>query len=197
MICKVPTFFVLHFSLLTEVNTNLYTRLRLINIFNAVLIGVQYTLSFQWTNFGLRCLTEGNTNLYTRLRLINTHPHTASRKIQKRKTCYLAPVFSNLDSQVNIRLLVKKSIKNINFLTMETSKNIKINKNLTEILMMQYSSFFHWIFLRFTHLLKINPKWFLCNICKKCRYLQSNGWDPFFSGYFLKRGKFMFQKKNI
>ena len=25
-------------------------------IFNALLIGVQYTLSFQWTNFGLKCL---------------------------------------------------------------------------------------------------------------------------------------------
>ena len=27
-------------------------------IFNALLIGVQYTLSFQWTNFGLKCLLE-------------------------------------------------------------------------------------------------------------------------------------------
>ena len=27
-------------------------------IFNALLIGVQYTLSFQWTNFGLKCLLQ-------------------------------------------------------------------------------------------------------------------------------------------
>ena len=27
-------------------------------IFNALSIGVQYTLSFQWTNFGLKCLVE-------------------------------------------------------------------------------------------------------------------------------------------
>lgn len=107
-------FLVLHFSILTEVNTNLYTRLRHINIFNALLIGVQYMLSFQWTNFGLKYLTEVNTNLFTSLRLISTHPHTASRKTQKRNTCYLAPVFSILNSQVNIRLLVKKSIININ-----------------------------------------------------------------------------------
>ena len=30
----------------------------LTRIFNALLIGVQYTLSFQWTNFGLKCLLE-------------------------------------------------------------------------------------------------------------------------------------------
>ena len=29
-------------------------------IFNALSIGVQYTLSFQWTNFGLKCLYRGS-----------------------------------------------------------------------------------------------------------------------------------------
>ena len=28
------------------------------HIFNALSIGVQYTLSFQWTNFGLKCLQQ-------------------------------------------------------------------------------------------------------------------------------------------
>ena len=30
-------------------------------VFNALSIGVQYMLSFQWTNFGLKCLIEYNT----------------------------------------------------------------------------------------------------------------------------------------
>ena len=31
-------------------------------IFNALSIGIQYTLSFQWTNFGLKCLANNNNN---------------------------------------------------------------------------------------------------------------------------------------
>ena len=35
------------------------------HIFNALSIGVQYTLSFQWTNFGLKCLLMLLRHLYT------------------------------------------------------------------------------------------------------------------------------------
>ena len=54
-------------------------------IFNALSIGVQYTLSFQWTNFGLKCLLEDVFSFedITARRLHEDFLKTSSRRLEE------------------------------------------------------------------------------------------------------------------
>ena len=54
-------------------------------IFNAILIVVQYTLSFQWTNFGLKCLLEDVFSFedITARRLHEDFLKTSSRRLEE------------------------------------------------------------------------------------------------------------------
>ena len=78
-------------------------------IFNALSIGVQYTLSFQWTNFGLKCLIYLNRTV---LKDIYFQILTLQPNYELKLTCNY-PKFVHVRISINMVCGVSRTLSNI------------------------------------------------------------------------------------